>query len=148
MTQITIDSNGFPERVQYMIDHLNLTLTSFSEKASINRTVITNLLNGRNAPSIETINKILTAYPEWNPYWLLFNLGNPLKKEDDELPFSTQDEFSENHERLHSPLEIFKNQEEIKRMIVDLNKKSDSEKTIEEIRIFYSDDSFERFRKV
>lgn len=147
MTQKTIDSSGLPERVQYMIDQLGLTPTSFSEKASINRTVIVNLLNGRNAPSLETINKILSAYSDWSPDWLLFNQGSPQIEES--VPFSTDSEFSQNLALEKKYSEILKNQEEIKSMFFSTTEGSQPiERTIEEIRIFYTDDSFEVFRKI
>lgn len=61
-----IESEGIIERVRYMMDSIELNATAFATEAGITPSVISHMLNGRNRPTIETLNNIIAAYPSWS----------------------------------------------------------------------------------
>ena len=61
-----IESEGIIERVRYMMESMELNATAFATEAGITPSVISHMLNGRNRPTIETLNNIITAYPSWS----------------------------------------------------------------------------------
>ncbi len=76
-----IESEGIIERVRYMMDSMELNATAFATEAGITPSVISHMLNGRNRPTIETLNNIIAAYPSWSYEWLLFGTGTPKREE-------------------------------------------------------------------
>ena len=60
-----------------MMSELDVNAATFADTAQISRSVLSNVLNQKSNVTIETLNKILTAYPEWSKLWLLFGEGTP-----------------------------------------------------------------------
>ncbi len=69
------------ERIQQIMEYLGVKPGEFAEQIGINRSAISHILNGRNKPSLEVVNKILSRYDYINSDWLLFGKGDMLKKE-------------------------------------------------------------------
>ena len=57
----------------------NLTPARFAEVMGIQRSGISHLLAGRNKPSFEFIQRMMTAYPDVNYEWLVLGKGRPYK---------------------------------------------------------------------
>nr|WP_317164638.1 helix-turn-helix transcriptional regulator [Flagellimonas sp. CMM7] len=77
------------ERIQTVIDHYGLTISSFADKIGVQRSSISHLLKGRNRPSLDFVMKVVQTYPEVNLYWLLNGKGNfpnSLQNEDSPTP--------------------------------------------------------------
>lgn len=68
------------ERIKKIIDHYNLSYSSFSEKIGLsNNVTISNIVAGRkSAPSYDTLVKIAETFPEISEKWLLKGEGDML----------------------------------------------------------------------
>ena len=49
----------------------NLSASAFADKIEVQRSSISHILSGRNKPSLEFIQKVLTAFPKVSSDWLL-----------------------------------------------------------------------------
>jgi transcriptional regulator with XRE-family HTH domain len=67
------------ERILSIIKFFNLSPSDFAEEIGVQRSSISHLISGRNKPSLEFIQKILTRFPEINPEWILNGQGEMLK---------------------------------------------------------------------
>ncbi len=59
------------EKLQILIQNEKLTPSGLARRLDVNPPVISHILKGRNQPSYELIRKIITRFPQINPYWLL-----------------------------------------------------------------------------
>lgn len=117
------------KRIQTVIDHYGLTISSFADKIGVQRSSISHLLKGRNKPSLDFVMKVVQTYPEVNLYWLLNGKGN--------FPHSEQNEDSP------TPTFPLASQEKI---IPKVGEKSNLGKVkASRIVIFYTDGTFESF---
>lgn len=76
-----IDVNSFNEinkRIEIIKDRMNFGYSSFAKKIGLNQSAIKNVISGRNKPSFDFINKLLTAFPYINANWLLIGKGHLL----------------------------------------------------------------------
>ena len=157
-----IESEGIIERVRYMMDSMELNATAFATEAGITPSVISHMLNGRNRPTIETLNNIIAAYPSWSYEWLLFGTGTPKREEKSvSLPlesslfgsYDTNASFSQTaHVSPSSESTLQSGQtsipftpEEVEQIRQMLLQQRTATREVSEIRIFYSDGSYEIF---
>jgi transcriptional regulator with XRE-family HTH domain len=120
-------------RIQIILKSKNLSPSKFAEEIGVKRSAMSHILSGRNNPSLEFIQKILTQYQEIKADWLLFGKG-----------------------QMYKDLQLF-NPDTVTNQ--DLNKNEDdkiipspptqsiksSGKAIDKIVIFYSDKSFSEY---
>ena len=71
-----VNSSGFGNRLQKIIDFYNISATELSNQISFNRSTISHLLSGRNQPSLDFVMKVLQKFPEVELYWLLNGKGS------------------------------------------------------------------------
>ena len=121
-----INTEDFIKRLQKVIDYYGESASSFAEKIGVQRSSISHILSGRNKPSLEFILKILSSFPEVELYWLLNGKGD--------FPASNTLEVK----KADSSAQLVKND-------IEINKKLETDKSIERIVIFYSDGSFKNF---
>lgn len=67
-------------RLQQFLTMEGLTPARFAEIMGIQRSGISHLLAGRNKPSFEFIQKMMTSFPKLNPEWLILGKGKPYKE--------------------------------------------------------------------
>lgn len=67
------------DRIIEILKTFNLSAAQLSEQIGVQRSSISHIMSGRNKPSLDFIQKLLTRYPEINPNWLLFGKGELLK---------------------------------------------------------------------
>ena len=53
----------------------NLTASQFADRIGIQRSGLSHILSGRNNPSLDFVLKVLKAFPELEPVWLLQGKG-------------------------------------------------------------------------
>jgi transcriptional regulator with XRE-family HTH domain len=63
------------ERIQELIDKLNIQPSKFADEIGVPRSTISHLVSGRNKPSLDFIMKIVEKYPEVNVDWIVFGRG-------------------------------------------------------------------------
>lgn len=67
------------ERIKSIISHYSLTDQEYTDKLESNAAVTIHILEGRNRPNMEYLQKIITAFPEINERWLLVGEGTMTK---------------------------------------------------------------------
>ena len=64
-------------RIHQIIQEQQLSSASFADLVGVQRSSVSHVLSGRNKPSLDFILKILHAFPEVTPQWLLFGDESP-----------------------------------------------------------------------
>ena len=63
------------ERIAKIIASEGLTASAFADMIGIQRSNVSHILNGRNGPSLELLQKILNTFPQYNTEWLVMGRG-------------------------------------------------------------------------
>ena len=63
------------ERIKKIMDSEGLTASAFADSLGIQRSNVSHIMNGRSGPSLELLQKILTAFPKYNTDWLVMGRG-------------------------------------------------------------------------
>lgn len=116
------------KRIEHIAHKFGLNPSKFADEIGVQRSAISHILSGRNRPSLDLIQKILTRWPEVNPGWLITGKGNS--------DHSTSEVKAES-----IPLES--NKPLISQKV---KQETSSQKNISHIVIFYSDGTFERYQ--
>ena len=127
------------ERILAILKQKNLSPSQFADEIGVQRSSISHLISGRNNPSLEFIQKILTRFPDINTEWILAGTGAMLKDgmTDMEIPNPEGTLFE-------IPAEPEK-----KEVVKPLKRKPADplaeNRKLEKIVFFYSDKSFREF---
>ena|SRR5690606_18742016 len=117
------------DRIATIIKVNNHTASSFADLLGIQRSSVSHILNGRNNPSLDFIQKVLENFPRVDSGWLITG-KNPESKNQNELPTVNKAphemEPQKPKKKLKLPPDI---------------------KTIEKIVIFYTDRTFETYEQ-
>lgn len=70
-------------RLKLIIKSLNLKGNSFAKSIGVSQSMVSNMMNGNRAITVEMADKISFRYSHINPAWLLFNEGNMIKSNDE-----------------------------------------------------------------
>ncbi|MFI3322471.1 MAG: helix-turn-helix transcriptional regulator [Rikenellaceae bacterium] len=73
------------ERIFEIIQQNQLTAWKFAEMLNVQASSISHILSGRNKPSFDFIEKVLTKFPKINPDWLILGKGE-MYRDDDTSP--------------------------------------------------------------
>ncbi len=65
------------DRIKEIMDNEQLTASLFADSIGVQRSSISHILSGRNKPSLEFLQKVLTSYPKYSIEWLIMGKGNP-----------------------------------------------------------------------
>lgn len=63
------------ERIEKVKDTLGLTARQFAAEIHVQPGTISNMMAGRNNPSLEVMKRIMERYPTLNPEWLIAGKG-------------------------------------------------------------------------
>ena len=74
-------------RIVQLMHEKGLSRIEFAEKIGVQRSNISHILDGRNSPSLDFIEKVAKAYPGLNMNWLLKGEGLMFKKPEHVLMF-------------------------------------------------------------
>ena len=137
-----INSADFARRLQEIMEHYQLTASSFAESIGVQRSAISHILSGRNKPSLDFILKILDTFPDIELYWLLNGKGSgPIRKEDATTP--DQDLFSVAQPAV-SGTEIPPSMDTAPEVLAELTRTARTpERKIVKVVVFYNDHTFE-----
>jgi transcriptional regulator with XRE-family HTH domain len=117
-----INTKDFSNRLKQLMEHHELTASSFADKISVQRSSISHILSGRNKPSLDFILKVTTEFKDVDIQWLLNGIGVfPMTK-------ILKEKLNENNGFGSAPSKIF-------------------EKKIQRIVVFYADGTFEEYQK-
>ena len=63
------------ERLKNWMESEGLKPSALADTIGVNRATISHILSGRNKPSIDFLEKLLSAYPNINANWLISGIG-------------------------------------------------------------------------
>lgn len=149
---IKLSEMDIVERLNLMLDQLEITKSQFADSCSIPRPTASQILSGRNKKiSDEIIAKIHEVYPQVSVMWLMFGEGDMLLETEGAKPADNSIfEFNSGNLSVFSTEKDSKpvtypeisSQKTINKHDVSNNKK------IVKIVVFYSDNSFEEFQRL
>jgi len=112
------------DRFKYLMKLNNLTASAFADEIGVQRSSVSHILSGRNKPSLEFIQKIITRFPKVSADWLIAGVTNA-EKDQVNIP---QDKSNVKNKPTPSPT-----------LSID--------KQVKKIVIFYTDNTFEEIIK-
>jgi len=74
------------ERIEKVKDTLGLTARQFAAEIRVQPGTISNMMAGRNNPSLEVMKRIMERYPTLNPEWLIAGRGDMWRTEPGQEP--------------------------------------------------------------
>lgn len=69
------------ERIDAVRKSLYLSARQFAEEIHVRPGTISNMMAGRNNPSLEVMKRIMERYPTLNPEWLILGIGEMWRTE-------------------------------------------------------------------
>lgn len=87
------------KRLQTVLEIEHVSAAQLADTLGIQRGGVSHLLSGRNKPSYDFLQKILTKYPDINAEWLITGQGRPIKMpvtESDTINKDTQNSIIQN----------------------------------------------------
>lgn len=126
------------DKIKTVISMRQMTPSHFADEIGVQRSSISHILSGRNRPSLEIIQRIVTRFPDITYEWLLEN------QESDQVssvPTALQTGQFRNNAVEDKPVK--------KQMIATASKPVNEieikERSIQKILIFYSDNTFTEY---
>lgn len=140
------------EKLEFLLKNKSLTATTFARQLDVQPSSISHIMSGRNKPSYDFVVKILKAFPDINPDWLLLDSDKIFREEQVQLsPAPTiGGEPSTNEPVLHSLSTENIESSEVDSQTKNLNSSNFSlplcgGKKIERVIVLYADHSFESY---
>jgi transcriptional regulator with XRE-family HTH domain len=96
-------------RIELIINSLELNNNSFSMRIGVNSTVIHNIVKGRNAPSYDVLQKILSSFDNISADWLITEKGEMVSN-NKRIDYSKS--LTDSKTSLAEPLEKMKRKED------------------------------------
>ncbi|MCF6184535.1 MAG: helix-turn-helix domain-containing protein [Bacteroidales bacterium] len=139
------------DRIKKIIDYENISSTKFADIVGIERSGVSHLINGRNNPSLDVIQKICEAFEYINTDWLLLGKGSMIKDNKKEIQGNLFSDIDDNQDDNYKEDKLLKDHAisgqnlnnlsvETKTLHSPTLKKQD--KQIVKIVIFWSDKTF------
>ncbi|MFQ3296341.1 MAG: transcriptional regulator with XRE-family HTH domain [Polaribacter sp.] len=118
-----INTVDFTNRLKKVMEHHQLSASTFADKVGVQRSSISHILSGRNKPSLDFVLKVTSEFIDVDIQWLLNGTGVfPIVKDSKE-------------KSLTSTSSLFNSDKEA------------TGKIIQRIVVFYADGTFEEFQK-
>ncbi len=148
------------ERLEMVISNEGMKSSQFAEEIGIKTPTLSHILNGRNNPSLDVMQRILNRFKYINSDWLILGRGemySQKRESTDALLFDNLPEKESKSEIYNSNIRDNKTIErEEKRNFNSQNEKSTEnsqnfqpiiteQKKMEKIIVYYDDNSFEEF---
>jgi DNA-binding XRE family transcriptional regulator len=139
------------ERIIQIIETEHLTSGKFALTIGTQPSIISHILNGRNKPSMEIIQKILASFPTINPDWLILGSGSmyrpsSLVSDQPSLFDDVKSKSSDTNQKLIVNKEIVGTSKENSSQVSNTTLTVPVQvKKINKITVYYSDMTFEEF---
>ncbi len=121
-----VNTSDFTTRLKEVMEFHQLTASLFADKIEVQRSSISHIISGRNKPSLDFILKVTNTFKDVDIYWLLNGKGT-FPKQIEEKPIEKTPALSS---EASIPQQI-----------------TPKEKKMERIVVFYSDGTFEEYKK-
>jgi transcriptional regulator with XRE-family HTH domain len=70
-----INSEDFTNRLKKLMEHHQLSASTFADKVGVQRSSISHILSGRNKPSLDFILKVTSEFKDVDIHWLINGTG-------------------------------------------------------------------------
>jgi transcriptional regulator with XRE-family HTH domain len=117
------------DRIATIIKVNQLNASSFAEAIGVQRSSLSHILNGRNKPSLDFIEKVLHYFPRVDAQWLITGVQNEVKSETKISKAPSSKSANNAADKIGK----------------DNNELRSSNKEIERVVIFYVDGTFEAY---
>jgi len=142
VTFVILNFIAMLDRILAILNYLKISPSRFAEEIGVQRSGISHLLSGRNKPSLEFIQKLLSRFPEIDPAWLLTGTGEMLKQGETMAQVSINPDLFEG--QLNERKEIGVKPDPVK--IPARKKQTDPEESlVEKIVYLYRDKTFREY---
>jgi transcriptional regulator with XRE-family HTH domain len=139
------------EKLKSYMDYLGLTAAQLADQIGVQRSSFSHILNGRNKPSADFINKLLNANPDLNANWLFGSSDKMLISQ--RLKSGMRDLFSEDNQnkQIQKSTPKIESVPEKHESLINATEKSiiqpeiKQDKQIEKIVILFNDNSFKEY---
>ena len=132
-----INSVGFAERLEKIMEFYGLTATALADEIDFNRSTISHLVSGRNKPSLEFVMKVLQRFSEVDLDWLVLGKGAFPSTEN-----SYQNKKLSKPSDSPKPTNLFSENIAAKAKNIDITTEG---KNIDRIVVFYEDGTFKNY---
>ena len=122
------------ERIKKVQENLGLTARQFAAEIRVQPGTISNMMSGRNNPSLDVIKKIMERYPTLNPEWLIAGRGEMWRTEPGKEPGLFDAQAPDPKER------VARNTQKEEPQIL-----AAPPKQIKNIVVYYTDGTYEEF---
>lgn len=130
------------ERFRYIMKLNQLTSSAFADEIGVQKSSISHILSGRNKPSLEFIQKVLTRFPKVDASWLINGTTNIDPNSESIKPDVTQREQTISLEKKGDSID--KKPSELSD--IEISSYGNKQKArISKIVVFYEDNSFQEF---
>ncbi|TYP98858.1 DNA-binding XRE family transcriptional regulator [Tenacibaculum adriaticum] len=144
-----VNSGGIILRLKEVLEHYNLTSSTFADTIDVQRSSISHLLSGRNKPSLDFVMKVVNKFPDVDLYWLLYDEGSfPKKKEERKKVEETITEEISKETKIETPTLFSENtitEPEVRK--ISNTRFSANDKKLLKVVLLYDDGSFEEYNK-
>lgn len=134
------------DRILNLLHEENLSSSKFADIIDVQRSSISHIISGRNKPSLDFIQKVLTNFPSISPDWLIIGKGEMyLKTEQQEFDFDSPLTI-ENEKKTEEKPDSIKTEEGSSNSMNIVNNILPKVKNIERIIVFFDDGTFEELK--
>ena len=147
-------------RIAALIKQEKLSYGQFAEKVGMSNSNVSHLVGGRNKPSLDLVENILSAFPKLNPDWLISGKEPMYRQETQPRPTSLFDFEKENlgtkqvldepplrKNVSENPAKEIKTDETASKVEITPPAAPPDSKIVKKIVVFYSDATYEEFNK-
>jgi transcriptional regulator with XRE-family HTH domain len=152
------------DRILKFLTTENITATSLADEIGVQRSSISHILSGRNYPSFDFIQKLLSRYKKLNAEWLIMGTGNMFKMYEQQSLFDQAPPSNPNPKQ--APAQEYQGTQQIQlpeeipsessfpgngsnsdKILASPEDKKNTSRQIDRIVIFYTDQTFEEYKK-
>jgi len=131
------------DRILRILMSENLSSSKFAEMVGVQRSSISHILSGRNKPSLDFLQKILSNFPSINGDWLIIGKGEMFKNtKQTEISFDNKVETNTITKTLSDQNAVTENKATEKIVTPNVVKEIKT-RSIHKIVVFYNDNTFE-----
>lgn len=139
------------EKIEFLLRNKGLTSTQLARMLEIQPSGISHILSGRNKPSFDLVVKILRAFPDIDPDWLLLD-GEQIFRTGESAPSSSADiapaaEVSLFDSTKNIEISEGLGEQKNEQAPIFLNR-SLQQKAVKRVIILYADNTFESFSEM
>lgn len=90
-------------RIEAFLNEINMSPSLFADAIGVQRATISHILSGRNNPSLDFVQKVLSRFPKLNPDWILSGKGGVWRESDKNEPLEDLPKVLAKQNLAHQP---------------------------------------------